>query len=169
MSLHGQARAIQVLQPPSGPNDGRHARGRQPFDVADGRMRSAEFDGHIRASRILHRIVQIDPRVNREPVLRRELLDARSDFYSLGIIFYEMLTGQKPYTGGSAMEVLQQHVAAPPPVLPTQLSRCQPFLERLLAKSRAERFSTAQEIAAAAAALITSAAGEAPETQLSVG
>jgi hypothetical protein len=66
------------------------------------------------------------------------------------------------------MEVLQQHVAAPLPVLPTGLSRCQPFLERLLAKSRAERFSTAQEIAAAAAALFPGAAGEAPQAQPSV-
>jgi DNA-binding NarL/FixJ family response regulator/predicted Ser/Thr protein kinase len=97
-----------------------------------------------------------------------EVLDARSDFYSLGIICYEMLTGQKPYTGGSAMEVLQQHVAAPLPVLPTGLSRCQPFLERLLAKSRAERFSNAQEIAAAAAALLPGAVGEAPPAHSSV-
>jgi len=40
-----------------------------------------------------------------------EPLDARSDFYSLGVICYEMLTGSKPYTGNTAMEVLQQHAA----------------------------------------------------------
>jgi serine/threonine protein kinase len=56
-----------------------------------------------------------------------EPLDARSDFYSLGVICYEMLTGSKPYTGNTAMEVLQQHVSAPLPVLPPELratSRC---------------------------------------------
>ena len=63
-----------------------------------------------------------------------EPLDARSDFYSLGIICYEMLTGQKPYTGGTAMEVLQQHVSSPLPTLPDELRRYQPFLARLLAE-----------------------------------
>jgi DNA-binding response OmpR family regulator len=90
-----------------------------------------------------------------------ETLDARSDFYSLGVICYEMLTGNKPYTGGTAMEVLQQHVAAPLPVLPPQLARYQSFLGRLLAKSRGERFATAAEIIVAAAALRNGAAGEA--------
>ncbi len=37
----------------------------------------------------------------------------RSDLYSLGVIFYEMLTGTKPYVGATAIEVLQQHVTAP--------------------------------------------------------
>ena len=54
-------------------------------------------------------------------------LDARSDLYSLGVIFYEMLTGSKPYLGATAIEVLQQHVSArcrscPPSLRST--SRC---------------------------------------------
>ncbi len=90
-----------------------------------------------------------------------ETLDARSDFYSLGIICYEMLTGSKPYTGDTAMEVLQQHVSAPLPVLPPERARYQPFLERLLAKARGERFATATEVIVAAAALTKGASGEA--------
>jgi DNA-binding NarL/FixJ family response regulator len=91
-----------------------------------------------------------------------EQLDTRSDFYSLGVICYEMLTGQKPYMGASAMEVLQQHVSAPAPTLPPELQRYAPFLARLLAKSRDERFANAAEVIAAAAAL---RAGAAPESQ----
>jgi len=90
-----------------------------------------------------------------------EPLDARSDFYSLGVICYEMLTGLKPYTGATAMEVLQQHVSAPLPALPAALARYQPLLAGLLAKSRAERLGSAQEIIAAATALHAGAAGEA--------
>jgi len=89
-----------------------------------------------------------------------EPLDARSDFYSLGVICYEMLTGSKPYTGGTAMEVLQQHVSAALPALPAELARYQPLLTGLLAKSRAERPGSAEEIIAAAAALRAGAAGE---------
>ena len=90
-----------------------------------------------------------------------EPLDARSDFYSLGVICYEMLTGTKPYTGNTAMEVLQQHVSAPLPLLPTDLARYQPLLTRLLAKSRGGRPDSAHEIIATAAGLRAGAAGDA--------
>ncbi|HVW71516.1 MAG TPA: protein kinase [Steroidobacteraceae bacterium] len=82
-----------------------------------------------------------------------EELDARSDFYSLGIIFYEMLTGRKPYTGATAMEVLQQHVNSPLPPLPHSLTRYEPLLRRLVAKNRDERFGSADEIITAIAEL----------------
>jgi DNA-binding response OmpR family regulator len=82
-----------------------------------------------------------------------ELLDARSDFYSLGIMFYEMLTGRKPYTGATAMEVLQQHVNSPLPPLPHSLARYESFLHKLAAKNRNERFGKAEEIIAAIAEL----------------
>jgi DNA-binding response OmpR family regulator len=78
-----------------------------------------------------------------------EVLDARSDFYSLGIMYYEMLTGKKPYTGGSAMDVLQQHVNAPLPMLPKALVQHEPLLLKLMAKSREDRFATAEDILAA--------------------
>jgi serine/threonine protein kinase len=81
-----------------------------------------------------------------------ELLDARSDFYSLGIMFYEMLTGKKPYTGGSAMDVLQQHVNAPLPMLPKALAHHEPLLLKMMAKSREDRFASAEEILVALSA-----------------
>jgi DNA-binding response OmpR family regulator len=75
-----------------------------------------------------------------------EELDGRTDFYSLGIIFYEMLTGRKPFAGQSAIEVLQQHVNAPVPKLPERYSHHQPLIDRLLAKSREMRFASAEEV-----------------------
>ncbi len=75
-----------------------------------------------------------------------EELDARTDLYSLGIIFYEMLTGRKPFSGSSAIEVLQQHVNTPVPRLPDTFAHHQTLLTRLLAKARDERFASAEEV-----------------------
>ncbi|MGC4027340.1 MAG: protein kinase [Steroidobacteraceae bacterium] len=75
-------------------------------------------------------------------------LDIRSDLYSLGVILYEMLTGSKPYVGATAVEVLQQHVNAPVPTLPAELSRYQTLLDGLMAKSPADRMSCADSLLA---------------------
>jgi serine/threonine protein kinase len=98
-----------------------------------------------------------------------EPLDARSDFYSLGIMCYEMLTGQKPYIGATAMEVLQQHVSAPAPALPADLSRYQAFLARLVAKRRGERFGSAAEIVSAAMALRIAAPADSADAADAMG
>lgn len=73
-------------------------------------------------------------------------LDERSDVYSLGVIFHELLTGVKPYSGTTAVEVLRRHVEDALPVLPEDLSHHQPLLNRLMAKSPDERFRTADEV-----------------------
>jgi len=81
-----------------------------------------------------------------------EELDPRTDLYGLGVIFYELLTDRKPFTGTSAIEVLQEHVNAPVPQLPERFAHHQPLLARLLAKSPNDRFASADELLAAIAA-----------------
>jgi eukaryotic-like serine/threonine-protein kinase len=75
-------------------------------------------------------------------------LDLRTDLYSLGVIFFEMLTGQKPYLASNAMNVIYMHANAPVPLLPAPLQRYQPLVARLLAKQPHERFASADELLA---------------------
>ena len=78
-----------------------------------------------------------------------EPLDARSDLYSLGVILFEMLTGQKPYRAENPMAIVYKHRKEPIPQLPAQFEAVQPLLERLLAKTPADRIATAEEAAEA--------------------
>ena len=73
-------------------------------------------------------------------------VDARSDLYSLGVIFYEMLTGQRMYESANSANVVNMHVNAPIPTLPARLAGYQGVLDRLLAKKPEERFQSAREL-----------------------
>lgn len=72
--------------------------------------------------------------------------DHRSDIYSLGVIFYEMLTGQKPYRGSNAMSIIYKHSQAPIPLLPQRLAEYQALLNLMLAKKPEDRLSSADEV-----------------------
>lgn len=72
-------------------------------------------------------------------------IDLRCDLYSLGVMFYEMLTGSKPYRGQSARELLDLHVSGPVPLLRPPYDGLQPLLDRLMAKDRDQRYANAQQ------------------------
>ena len=75
-----------------------------------------------------------------------EDIDARSDLYSLGVMYYEMLIGQKPFTGATAMEVIYKHKRADLPQIAPEFSSYQEILQRLLAKSPSDRYQSANEL-----------------------
>jgi len=75
-----------------------------------------------------------------------EAVDRRSDIYSLGVIFYEMLTGKKPYQGATAMAVILKHARDPVPRLPAHLARYQPAIDKMLAKRPEHRFQSVAEL-----------------------
>ena len=73
---------------------------------------------------------------------------ARSDIYSLGIIFYELLMNQRPYKGDSIVELITQQVHAPIPRLPQALEDYQGLLDGMMAKDPAERLQSADDVLA---------------------
>lgn len=73
-------------------------------------------------------------------------VSAASDIYCLGVIFHEMLTGQRPYTADRMEVLLAQHLFSPPPQLPAQHSDMQDLLNRMMHKDPALRMGTAQAV-----------------------
>ena len=103
-------------------------------------------------------------------------VDQRSDLYSMGIVLYEMLTGQVPFTGESPVEIAMKHLSDPPrppsllrPDIPPDLDM---VVLRALAKNPEDRFQTAEEMDAelgrvAAGASVTAETADAATAVLS--
>jgi len=79
-------------------------------------------------------------------VLRHDTLDVRSDLYSLGIIFYEMLTGKKPFDHADAFQLGMMHINKPLPNLPTAYVRYSSILGHLTEKKSSARFGSGEEL-----------------------
>ena len=83
---------------------------------------------------------------------RGEVVDARSDLYSTGCVLFELLTGQPPFRGDSAVAVAYQHVSQQPPAptsiapdIPESLDR---VVTKSLAKRREDRYQSAADMRA---------------------
>lgn len=92
---------------------------------------------------------------------RAEKVDGRSDLYSLGAMFHELLTGAPPYDADDPFTIALMHVTHPLPELPTELRWLQPLLSGLMAKRADERFASGDEFVLALDKLLASA----PEAQ----
>ncbi len=93
-------------------------------------------------------------------------IDSRTDLFAAGVVLYQLLTGRRPFDGGSDFDIIQQIVGKPHlapsvinPLLPPALDA---VVARSLAKSRNDRFASAQEFNLA----LQAAAREASDTTI---
>ncbi|MBK1717794.1 hypothetical protein CKO27_09095 [Thiocystis violacea] len=75
-----------------------------------------------------------------------QALDPRSDLYSLGVVFHEMLTNRLPYEADDVVSLAMKHCNDPIPRLPEHLTLYQPILDRLIAKKPEDRFASAGQL-----------------------
>lgn len=73
-----------------------------------------------------------------------EKVDYRVDMYSLGIVLYEMLAGNKPFKAASTGAIIHKHMTAEIPPLPEMYAYLQPILDKVLAKNKEERYTDMQ-------------------------
>jgi eukaryotic-like serine/threonine-protein kinase len=78
-------------------------------------------------------------------------VDGRSDIFSLGVVFYELLTGKRPFRGDSLLDIIEAITATEPrpprqidDTIPKELER---ICQKSLAKRASERYSTAKDMA----------------------
>jgi DNA-binding NarL/FixJ family response regulator len=115
--------------------------------------RSVDDGGTTGAGQVLGSPYYISPEQS-----QGQRVDVRTDLYSLGVMFYEMLTGQRPYSGRSAMEIMAQHASAPVPRLPANVALQQALLDRLMAKELSHRYTSADELLADLGPLVAAVA-----------
>jgi serine/threonine protein kinase len=86
------------------------------------------------------------------PEQARNHADPRSDVYSLGVVFYQMLAGKPPFSGKEAIDVILKHVNEPPPRLATTApgvevpAEIEALVMKCLAKKPADRFQSMDEM-----------------------
>lgn len=82
--------------------------------------------------------------------IRGEQCDVRSDLYSLGIVFFELLSGKRPFEGDSYRAIELAHIETPPPDLktldPTVPDDLANVVRILLEKHPAHRYQSAREL-----------------------
>lgn len=145
--------------------DAAHARGIVHRDVKPDNIMFDQYGQAYLSDFGIVRMVEGDPQrtgdtligtpayMSPEQVTGESEIDGRSDLYSLGAVLFEMITGELPYEGDTAMQMATQHVLQPVPRLrdrnPSLPKSWERVIAKAMAKDKRERYQTGAELAAA--------------------
>ena len=88
--------------------------------------------------------------------LRGEKVDGRSDIYSLGVVLWQLLTGELPYSGTDNWAIGTQHISADIPRLPPSRAALQGLIDAMMAKRAEDRPQSGAEVVQRMDALLAS-------------
>ncbi len=155
--LHMQA-AISVVKDIARGLDSAHAKGFVHRDIKPENILFREDGSAVLSDFGIARMITTDASITRHGTVvgtpqymspeqaAGRALDGRSDIYSLGVVFYRMLTGEVPFKAESAIAVGIRHLQDPVPRLPGHLATMQEVVDRFLAKKPELRFQNGAEV-----------------------
>jgi serine/threonine-protein kinase len=120
-------------------------------------LEPGEGSPHTSTGRVLGTPVALAPEQ-----IRAGTVNARTDLYALGVLLYQVLSGQLPFRGGSVAELMEQHLAAPVPALAPWArvpEAVEEVVRRCMAKQPEARFAGAREVLEAFRAALHTAGG----------
>ncbi len=88
----------------------------------------------------------IDPRFTSPEQVRGETPTAAADIYSLGCVFYHLLTGKPPFVGTEPFAIAKQHLEGEFPVFPEEMALLQPLIDAVTATKVEQRYNINQFI-----------------------
>lgn len=123
------------------------------FHTSDGRAVLTDF-GIARAAETDASMTQTGTAIGTPHYMSPEqakgqLVDHRSDIYSLGVVFYLLFSGRVPYDAESAVAIGIKHITEPVPLLPIGMNSLQPLVDKMMAKRPESRFQNPHEVISA--------------------
>jgi tRNA A-37 threonylcarbamoyl transferase component Bud32 len=124
-----------------------------------GIARILDASGHAQTSTVIGTPSYISPEA-----AQGQPLDGRADIYSLGVMMFEMVTGEPPFVAETPLSVMMMHLQVPPPNLrvlqPDVPEAYVQILEKAMAKSPEDRYRSAADMRLAIEAALGNQSGQ---------